>query len=94
MRKPYLSDLTDEQWEILQPLIPVNHVGRPRKVDMREVFNAILYINRSGCQWDMLPHDFLRQEHRLRLLRPVARRRHLAAHDGRLAPSGPASRRA
>lgn len=59
MRKPYLSDLTDEQWEILQPLIPVNHVGRPRKVDMREVINTILYLNRSGCQWDMLPHDLL-----------------------------------
>jgi putative transposase len=38
-------------------LIPVNHVGRPRKVDMREVLNAIFYLNRSGCQWDMLPHD-------------------------------------
>jgi putative transposase len=57
MRKPYPSDLTDEQWEILRPLIPVNHVGRPREVDMREVVNTILYLNRSGCQWDMLPHD-------------------------------------
>jgi putative transposase len=58
MRKPYPSDLTDAQWEIIQPLIPVNRVGRPRKVEMREVLNAILYLNRSGCQWDMLPHDF------------------------------------
>jgi putative transposase len=57
MRKPYPSDLTDEQWEIIEPLIPVNTVGRPRKVDMREVLNAIFYLNRSGCQWDMLPHD-------------------------------------
>src|SRR3954453_9153197 len=57
MRKPYPSDLTDEQWAIVQPLIPVHRVGRPRKVDMREVFNAIFYLNRSGCQWDMLPHD-------------------------------------
>ena len=57
MRKPYPSDLTDAQWAILQPLIPVNSAGRPRKVDMREVVNAILYVNRSGCQWDMLPHD-------------------------------------
>ncbi len=59
MRKPYPSDLTDQQWEIIEPLIPVNTVGRPRKVDMREVLNAILYLNRSGCQWDMLPHDLL-----------------------------------
>lgn len=59
MRKPYPSDLTDEQWAIIEPLIPVNRVGRPRKVDMREVVNTIFYLNRSGCQWDMLPHDLL-----------------------------------
>jgi putative transposase len=57
MRKPYPSDLTDEQWQIIEPLIPVSRVGRPRQVAMREVLNAIFYINRSGCQWDMLPHD-------------------------------------
>ena len=57
MRKPYPSDLTDEQWQVIEPLIPVYVVGRPREVDMREVLNAILYLNRSGCQWEMLPHD-------------------------------------
>jgi putative transposase len=57
MRKPYPSDLTDEQWEILHPLIPVSPLGRPRTVDMREVLNTIFYQARSGCQWDMLPHD-------------------------------------
>jgi transposase/transposase-like protein len=57
MRKPYPSDLTDAQWEIVRLLIPVFTVGRPREVDMREVVNTILYLNRSGCQWDMLPHD-------------------------------------
>ena len=56
-RKPYPSDLTDEQWALIQPLIPVPSTGRPRIVDMREVLNAIFYLNRSGCQWDMLPHD-------------------------------------
>jgi putative transposase len=59
MRKPYPSDLTDQQWEIIEPLIPVNRVGRPRTVNMREVFNTIFYQARSGCQWDMLPHDLL-----------------------------------
>jgi putative transposase len=59
MRKPYPSDLTDAQWEIIKPLIPVNRVGRPRKVEMREVLNTIFYQIRSGCQWDMLPHDLL-----------------------------------
>ena len=58
MRKPYPSDMTDEQWAILEPLIPVSTLGRPRDVEMREVLNAIFYQARSGCQWDMLPHDF------------------------------------
>jgi putative transposase len=57
VRKAYPSDLTDEQWAILEPLIPVHRTGRPRTNDMREVLNAIFYLNRSGCQWDMLPHD-------------------------------------
>jgi putative transposase len=57
-RKPYPSDLTDEQWELMQIVVPeAKPGGRPRSADMREVINALLYINRSGCQWDMLPHD-------------------------------------
>jgi transposase len=59
MRKPYPSDMTDQQWDIIQPLIPVNRLGRRRKVDMREVLNTIFYQAKSGCQWDMLPHDLL-----------------------------------
>lgn len=62
-RKKYPSDLTDEQWAILEPMIPPpkqsKRGGRPREVDMREVLNTILYLNRSGCQWHMLPHDLL-----------------------------------
>ncbi len=58
-RKSYPSDLTDEQWSLIEPLLPpeAEGLGRPREVDFREVINAILYLNRSGCQWDMLPHD-------------------------------------
>ena len=58
-RKPYPSDLTEEQWNILIPLIPPK-IGRGenRTVNLREVFNAILYFLRTGCQWDYLPHDF------------------------------------
>jgi putative transposase len=59
MRKAYPSDLTDEQWAIIEPLIPVHRVGRPREVAMREVLNTLFYQIRSGCQWDMLPHDLL-----------------------------------
>jgi len=61
-RKPYPSDVTDQQWAILEPLIPPSRSqrgGRPRAVDLREVINTLLYQNRSGCQWDMLPHDLL-----------------------------------
>lgn len=62
-RKQYPSDLTDEQWAIVGPMIPSakqnKRGGRPRKVDMREVLNTLFYLNRSGCQWDMLPHDLL-----------------------------------
>lgn len=59
-RKPYCSDLTDAQWGILEPLIPPQrHGGRPRTINMREVINSLLYLSRTGCQWDMLPHDLL-----------------------------------
>jgi putative transposase len=61
-RKAYTSDLTDEQWELIEDLIPASRPGgRPRTVSMREVVNAILYLTRSGCQWDMLPHDLPRK---------------------------------
>lgn len=57
-RKPYPSDLTDEQWAILEPLIPPEKPGgRHRDVNMREILNTLFYQNRTGCQWDMLPHD-------------------------------------
>src|SRR3989449_10972511 len=62
-RKRYPSDLTDEQWAIVGPMIPPakQHPrgGRPRKVDMREVLHTLFYLHRSGCQWDLLPHDVL-----------------------------------
>jgi putative transposase len=60
MRKRYPSDLTDEQWEVLQALIPpAKPGGRPRQVDMREVLNTLFSKARTGCQWDYLPHDLL-----------------------------------
>ena len=58
-RNSYPTDLTDEQWEILQPLMPPEKPGgRPRKTNIREVINAIIYLLRSGCAWRLLPHDF------------------------------------
>jgi putative transposase len=58
MDKVYPTDLTDEQWALIEPLIPQpKHGGRPRKVNMRLVLNTIFYITKSGCQWAMLPKD-------------------------------------
>ena len=60
-REPYPTDLTDEQWGLIEPLIPpALPGGRPREADMREVTNAILYLVRNGCTWRALPHDFPR----------------------------------
>ncbi len=56
-RKPYPSDLGDEEWAILEPLLPPYWTGHPRDHDLREIVNGILYMLRSGCQWRMLPHD-------------------------------------
>ncbi len=57
-RKPYPSDLTDEQWMRLAPHLPKAQLrGAPRRVKLRELINALLYLSRTGCQWRMLPHD-------------------------------------
>src|SRR3954465_4885534 len=56
---PYPSDLTEEQWSVWAPLLPPAPVkGRPRQADLREVVNAVFYLNRAGCPWRMLPRDF------------------------------------
>ena len=58
-RKPYPSDVTEGQWRLIEPSIPPpDPGGRPRSTDMREVVNAILYVNRTGCSWRQLPHEF------------------------------------
>jgi transposase len=54
----YPSDVTDEQWDLIEPHIPVYPGGRPRKTDPRDVLDAVLYILRTGCQWRYLPVDF------------------------------------
>lgn len=57
-RPAYPTDLTDAQWAILAPMIPAPHKrSRPRKADMREVVNAILYLVRGGNSWRAIPHD-------------------------------------
>lgn len=55
----YASDVTDAEWEIIEPFMPPpSNVGRPREVDLREVWNAIQYIASGGIAWALLPKDF------------------------------------
>jgi len=57
--KRYPTDLTDEEWAKVEPLLPRRSKrGRPREVDLREIMNAIRYLVRTGCGWRMLPKDF------------------------------------
>ena len=59
----YPTDVTDGQFALIEPLLPPAKSdaicgGRPREVDLRDIVNAILYLNRTGCQWRMLPRSF------------------------------------
>jgi len=57
-RKTYPSDLSDSEWKLLEPLLPKPRgSGHPIEVDFREILNGIFYVQRSGCQWEMMPHD-------------------------------------
>lgn len=55
--KSYPSDLSEEQWLLISPLL-VFGTGRPPKIERRRVLNAIFYVMHTGCQWRALPHDF------------------------------------
>ena len=58
-KRRYSTDLTDEQWELIQPLVErERHMGSPTVVNLRQVVNALLYLTRIGCQWWLLPTDF------------------------------------
>jgi putative transposase len=57
-RLAYTTDLTDEEWQLLKPLLPPEKSGgRPRKYALREVINGIQYVLRGGCAWRLMPHD-------------------------------------
>ena len=59
MRRAYLTDLSDAEWECIEGLLPTpENEGRPRLHSLREILNAIFYVVRSGCAWRLLPHDF------------------------------------
>jgi putative transposase len=55
----YPTDLTDEQWALLEPLLhKPRRPGRPQTYSLRLIVNALLYLTRTGCQWRMLPRDY------------------------------------
>ncbi|HEX2805418.1 MAG TPA: IS5 family transposase [Kineosporiaceae bacterium] len=54
----YPSDLTDKQWALIEPMVPLRSGGRPAIHPRRRIVEAILYVNRTGCSWRQLPHDF------------------------------------
>ena len=58
MNQHYPSDMTDRQWQIIKPLLPKPAKRGRRPICRRRILNAILYVNRTGCQWRMLPSDF------------------------------------
>ncbi len=59
MRKPYPTDLSDAEWIRLRSYLPTPKAqGRPRTHSLRDVFDAIFYVLKSGCHWRLLPHDF------------------------------------
>ena len=61
MRKPYPTDLSDIEWNYIEPHMPAPRgYGRPRTHDLREILNAVFYVLKSGCQWRLLPNDFPR----------------------------------
>jgi putative transposase len=58
MKPTYPTDLTDEQWALVEPLLPPSHGGRPPQADYRQMLNGIFYRNKAGCQWRMLPTEY------------------------------------
>jgi transposase len=73
-REPDPSDLTDDQWSVIEDLVPQpKSGGRPAKSDRREIVNGLLYVTRTGCQWRALPHDLPPLEDCLLVLPGLAR---------------------
>ncbi|MGD1807306.1 transposase [Dapis sp. BLCC M126] len=57
-RKIYPSDLSDSEWNLIKPLLPApKGLGHPIEVNFREILNGVFYVQRTGCQWEMMPHD-------------------------------------
>jgi transposase len=58
-RKPYPTDLNEQEWQLIEPLLPApSAIGSPRRVSLREILKAIFYVLDNGIKWRAMPHDF------------------------------------
>ena len=77
----YPSDLTDQEWAHVEPLIPpARRGGRKRETDMREALNAVMYVLSAGCQWPLSSQGFAAAQHRLSLLLRLEQRWGVGSH--------------
>ncbi|MFI7405368.1 transposase [Streptomyces sp. NPDC049541] len=94
-RRPDRSDVSDARWTLFEPVSVAWRAARTgpgtaaRVHDLRELVNAILYVNRTGIPWEYLPHDFPSVPDRLRLLLEAGRGRHYSAGARSAARQGP-----
>src|SRR5215471_4318620 len=93
-RRPYRTDLSDARWALIEPMLSAWRSQRAglgiAKIqhNLREIVNAVLYVNRTGIAWEYLPHDFPRVQDGVRLLRPVGEGRGNRGHPRGVARSG------
>ena len=85
----YTTDLTEAEFALIAPHLPApSRLGRPRTVSLREVLNAILYLLRTGCPWDLLPKELPAEEHGVRLFPALVGGRNLADAAGQAGHGG------
>ena len=94
-RKPYPSDVSDDEWAFVAPYLTLMNEDAPqREHSLREVFNGLRWIVRTGAQWRWLPHDLPPVAHRLPADAALAARRGVRGHRARPAPPAAGDRRA
>jgi transposase len=77
----YPSDLTDDEWKLVEPLIPPGRRGGDKRtVIMREIVNGLMYILSTGCQWRAIPRDLRAALDVVRLFRPMELGSHARSH--------------
>lgn len=86
-------DLSDQEWNQIEPLLEEllpkpKGFGHPRSVELREILNGIFYVQRTGCQWEMMPHDKSALQHGVQLFPKMGAKRDLASNSRPTASPG------